>query len=142
MFNLYADVDARSLSPSKNTRSYTLRSVPSSPGRSFFIFIVQTDLCNSYLYIFKAMLFPHFLTFIKYSHLLWNIGIGSLRFDPPSFQFAFVSFSSSAAELHIQRIFNPILSTLIHPCCQLLQTILKLLCLLKSPKPICTRSSS
>ena len=36
MFNLYADVDARSMTPSRNARSYTLRSVPSSPGRSFF----------------------------------------------------------------------------------------------------------
>ena len=35
IFNLYADVDARSMTPSRNTRSYTLRSVPSSPGRSF-----------------------------------------------------------------------------------------------------------
>ena len=35
MFNLYADVDARSMTPSRNTRSYKLRSVPSSPGRSF-----------------------------------------------------------------------------------------------------------
>ena len=35
MFNIYADVDAISLTPSRNTRSYTLRSVPSSPGRSF-----------------------------------------------------------------------------------------------------------
>ena len=35
MFNLYADVDARSMTPSRNTRSYILRSVPSSPGRSF-----------------------------------------------------------------------------------------------------------
>ena len=33
--NLYADTDARSMTPSRNTRSYTLRSVPSSPGRSF-----------------------------------------------------------------------------------------------------------
>ena len=36
MVNLYADVDARSMTPSRNTRSYTIRSVPSSPGRSFF----------------------------------------------------------------------------------------------------------
>ena len=28
--------DARYMTPSRNTRSYTLRSVPSSPGRSFF----------------------------------------------------------------------------------------------------------
>ena len=35
MFNLHADVDARTMTPSRNTRSYTLRSVPSSPGRSF-----------------------------------------------------------------------------------------------------------
>ena len=34
--NLYADADARSMTPSRNTRSYTLRSVPSSPGQSFF----------------------------------------------------------------------------------------------------------
>ena len=34
--NLYGDVDARYMTPSRNTRSYTLRSVPSSPGRSFF----------------------------------------------------------------------------------------------------------
>ena len=35
--NLYADADARSMTPSRNTRSYTPRSVPSSPGRSFLI---------------------------------------------------------------------------------------------------------
>ena len=34
--NHYADDDARSMTPSRNTRRYTLRSVPSSPGRSFF----------------------------------------------------------------------------------------------------------
>ena len=39
MFNLYADVDARSMTPSRNTRSYTLRSVPSSPGRSFLLLV-------------------------------------------------------------------------------------------------------
>ena len=33
--NLYDDADARSMTPSRNTRSFTLRSVPSSPGRSF-----------------------------------------------------------------------------------------------------------
>ena len=36
IINIYADVDAISMTPSRNTRSYTLRSVPSSPGRSFF----------------------------------------------------------------------------------------------------------
>ena len=35
IINIYADVDAISMTPSRNTRSYTLRSVPSSPGRSF-----------------------------------------------------------------------------------------------------------
>ena len=46
MFNLYADVDARSMTPSRNTRSYTLRSVPSSPGRSFLFLLttMQTQL--------------------------------------------------------------------------------------------------
>ena len=39
MFNIYADVDAISMTPSRNTRSYTLRSVPSSPGRSFFSYL-------------------------------------------------------------------------------------------------------
>ena len=34
--NLYADADDRSITPSRNTRSYTHRSIPSSPGRSFF----------------------------------------------------------------------------------------------------------
>ena len=43
MFNLYADVDARSMTPSRITRSYTLRSVPSSPGRSFFIPTLHDD---------------------------------------------------------------------------------------------------
>ena len=44
MFNLYADVDARSMTPSRNPRSYTLRSVPSSPGRSFFSSFQVTPL--------------------------------------------------------------------------------------------------
>ena len=35
--NLYADAEARSMTPSRNTRSYTLRSVPSFPGRSLLI---------------------------------------------------------------------------------------------------------
>ena len=38
--NLYADADARSMTPSRNTRSYTLRNVPSSPGRSFLATLV------------------------------------------------------------------------------------------------------
>ena len=33
--NLFADADAKSMTPSRNTRSYILWSVPSSPGRSF-----------------------------------------------------------------------------------------------------------
>ena len=37
ILNIYADVDAISMAPSRNTRSYTLRSVPSSPGRSFLL---------------------------------------------------------------------------------------------------------
>ena len=40
--NLYADADARSMTPSKNTRSYTLRSVPSPPGRSFFSLLTSS----------------------------------------------------------------------------------------------------
>ena len=35
--NLYADTDARSMIPSRKTRSYTVRSVPSFPGRSFIV---------------------------------------------------------------------------------------------------------
>ena len=56
MFNLYADVDARSMTPSRNTRSYTLRSVPSSPGRSF--------LAPKELYTWwwpKGYIYSHFL---------------------------------------------------------------------------------
>ena len=44
IFDIYADIDAISMTPSRNTRSYTLRSVPSSPGRSFFSF---SPLCLS-----------------------------------------------------------------------------------------------
>ena len=50
MFNLYADVDARSMTPSRNAWSYTLRSVPSSPGRSFLSFFWwgQIQLLNNF----------------------------------------------------------------------------------------------
>merc|ERR1719264_1488098 len=41
--NLIADDDARSMTPSRNTRSYTLRSVPSSPGRLFLFLAVQNS---------------------------------------------------------------------------------------------------
>ena len=44
IFNIYADVDAISMTPSRNTRSFTLRSVPSSPGRSFLMSI-YADWC-------------------------------------------------------------------------------------------------
>ena len=40
--NLYADAVARSMTPSRNTWSYTLRSVPSSPGRSFLTGLLVT----------------------------------------------------------------------------------------------------
>ena len=52
--NLYADADAISMTPSRNTRSYTLRSVPSSPGRSFSLLSILSPiekvffLCNFY----------------------------------------------------------------------------------------------
>ena len=39
------DSDADALTPSSNTRSYTLRSVPSSPGRSFFILHFPLGRC-------------------------------------------------------------------------------------------------
>ena len=44
--NLYAD--ARSMTPSRNTRCYILRSVPSSPGRSFLNMLkkLSNDLCS------------------------------------------------------------------------------------------------
>ena len=51
MFNLYADVDARSMTPSRNARSYTLRSVPSSPERSFL-------LTNYHPHLLYALLLP------------------------------------------------------------------------------------
>ena len=44
----YADTDAHTVTPSSNTRSYTRRSVPSSPGWSFFYFRVD------HLYISNA----------------------------------------------------------------------------------------
>ena len=43
------DVDARSMTPSRNTRSYTLRSVPLSPGRSFLTFSDHAE-CGSLTY--------------------------------------------------------------------------------------------
>ena len=87
----------------------------------------------SCLSIFKVLLCPHFLTFIKYSPLLRNIGISSW-FDP--FQFAFVSWLCC-----ISRGFStPFWALWCY--CQLLQTIQKLLWLLKPAQPICTRSSS
>ena len=42
-----ADVDARSMTTSRNTRSYTLRSVPSSPGREF----LRVDVFHNFNYI-------------------------------------------------------------------------------------------
>ena len=39
--NLFADVDARSMTPSRNTRSCILRSIPLSPGRSFLLKFCQ-----------------------------------------------------------------------------------------------------
>ena len=47
---LYADDDARSMIPSRNTRSYTLRSVPSSPGRSFLSLFSSASLSWSSWY--------------------------------------------------------------------------------------------
>ena len=41
IFDIYADVDAISMTPGRNTRSYTLRSVPSSPGRSFLSLLLS-----------------------------------------------------------------------------------------------------
>ena len=66
MFNIYADVDAISMTPSRNTRSYTLRSVPSSPGRSFLIFGITMislvaaclQLCPSQLTMSTTLLKP------------------------------------------------------------------------------------
>ena len=48
----------------------------------YFHFLRLTDLHKSCLSISKVILFPHFLTFIEYSHLLRNIGISLPRFDP------------------------------------------------------------
>ena len=54
--NLYADADARSMTPSRNTRSFTLRSVPSSPGRSFFIDNVKGSEISDRLESFKLII--------------------------------------------------------------------------------------
>ena len=57
--NLFVDSDARSMTPSRNTRSCTLRSVPSSPGRSFLLNV----------WLFFAFLFPWDLWMPSGSHI-------------------------------------------------------------------------
>ena len=70
MFNLYADVDARSMTPSRDTRSYTLRSVPSSPGRSFLnllssLLVIQNEFSWTLIFVkfSKEYKFAHILSF-------------------------------------------------------------------------------
>ena len=67
IINIYADVDAISMTPSRNTRSYTLRSVPSSPGRSFFYV-----LCSMF-YVLCSRLEKY--RSINFSTLHWELQI-------------------------------------------------------------------
>ena len=68
--NLYADADARSMTPSRITRSCTLRSVPSSPGRSF-LFLSQHSECILCILSHLESLFPHLEKRFEFSSLLW-----------------------------------------------------------------------
>ena len=72
IFNIYADVDAISMTPSRNTRSYTLRSIPSSPGRSFFAFEFNRT---------KHVFFSHLKLFNDFIPLgyLTNLDIGKVE---------------------------------------------------------------
>ena len=71
IFNIYADVDAISMTPSRNTRSYTLRSVPSSPWRSFLIKASKMHVAR---WIFSMAGFISFyLYFILLFHLLLSV---------------------------------------------------------------------
>ena len=74
MFNLYADVDARSMTPSRNTRSYTLRSVPSSPGRSFFSSCLRSLMMLHLLSTFTRVKYHyHSIYFAKYQYYILHI---------------------------------------------------------------------
>ena len=65
------------MTPSRNTRSYTLRSVPSSPGRSFFIPVLwcPTFWC-SHDQLFCALIFClPFLFLCSDDQLFWPAGL-------------------------------------------------------------------
>ena len=49
-FGSYMDADADAVTPCSNTRSYILRSVPSSPGRSFLNqeTLTERSSCNQH----------------------------------------------------------------------------------------------
>ena len=61
-----ADADARFMTPSRNTRSYTLRSVPLSPGRSFFqlstLSLNEISAAHNYVSSDEAILRTHLIT--------------------------------------------------------------------------------
>ena len=79
--NLYGDADAGSMTPSRNTRSYKLRSVPSSSGRSFFTFWSSNLLCFfAYVSIFTHLLFIC-ISFAAHSELLRQINPWSIHFQ-------------------------------------------------------------
>ena len=79
IFNIYADVDAISMTPSSNTRSYTLRSVPSSPGRSFFRkdgkWISFSYLDNGFFIFISNLYCIGLILSLVFYHTLIQIGI-------------------------------------------------------------------
>ena len=76
IINIYADVDAISMTPSRNTRSYTLRSVPSSPGRSIFYV-----LCSMF-YVLCSMLIAVIAIFLLIATKGWILTM-IIQWDDP-----------------------------------------------------------
>ena len=83
MFNLYADVDAKSMTPSRNTRSYTLQSVPSSPGRSFLSRKKLTNRPLSRGHSQTTHFFPHHCFHTNFGTYRWPTPISNFLASHP-----------------------------------------------------------
>ena len=128
--NFYADADARSMTPSRNTRSYTLRSVPSSPGRSFLhlvynflaisvhVFYHYCTFCVSSLFIKdctgKSCFYQErdrqqllmWCSTVLYFHQIWRIGTEIQRLSGWSIIKGFGCWFKSIYNLYPQTFMN------------------------------------
>ena len=76
--SLNADADAGSMTPSRNTRRYTLRSIPSSPGRSFFIrfrsmYLKSSTISQTTLQYIARVFHVAYMLFIMNMSFLWDL---------------------------------------------------------------------